>query len=599
MTHLPHWQLESIFPSLESPKLKRAKTSLEKQVKSLEGLFEQHAIESGKKASVTPTTLELLDSLLDKMNKAFRDYKDLSTYLYLITATDAFHDRARAELSRIQALAVRLSILATRFTAWIGRFNLKKLLRSKKALEHRFILEQAHLDAQHLMGPEAEELASSLLPSSAQAWSRLHDDLISRTTIMHQGKALTLTQLKNLQADARASIRKAAFESEYKLLAQNEVSFAAALNSLKGQVNELCRRRHWSSALDVSLNHNHISQKSLDAMHAACQEAFPMFRRYLKAKAHLLGKPRLDWFDLSAPAGKGKTRRYSWEAAQAFILEQFSQYSDTLAAFARRSFEEGWHDVPPRKGKTNGAFCTSLPGAKESRLMHNFSGTLDDLFTLAHELGHAYHNECMYRHKRSFLQMQIPATLAETASTFCETIVFNAILESSRPQEKLAILEQDLRGATALVVDIHSRFLFEKRVFEKRLERELSINELKHLMLEAQEKTYGTSLKQKHDLMWAHKGHYYIAGMDFYNYPYTFGYLFALGLYAEYQQQPQGFQKRYDRLLSESGMYDAKTLAESFGIDIEDICFWRNSLAVLEPRIREFEHLSKSTKYRV
>ena len=594
MAHLPNWQLDTIFPSLDSSEYKQAKSSLEKQLKTLEAFFDKYDIRTGKGKKVSPKDTHSLDQILDKSNQLYSDMSDLRTFLYLITSTQAFNDKARAEFSEIQPLSVRLSILSTRFTAWLERFEAKKLITSKKALAHRHALENAIRHSKHLMGEEAEEVASSLIPSSTRAWAKLHDDLISRTTLNHNGKALTLTQLKNLQSNANPNVRKAAFKSELKILEQNEVSFAAALNSIKGNVNELCKRRGWDSALEQALEQNNLSQKSLEAMQQACREAFPMLRRYLKAKAKFLGKRKLGWYDLDAPVSKAKTASYSWEASKSFILEHFSNYSESLAAFAKHSFDGHWHDVPPYKGKTNGAYCAEIPGRKESRIMHNFSGTLDDLFTLAHELGHAYHSECMYHHKRTFIQMNTPMTLAETASIFCETIVVNAVLEKAKPQEKLAILEQDLRGATALVIDIYSRFLFEKGVFEKRLERELSIDEFKQLMLSAQEQTYGDALGQGHELMWAHKGHYYIAGMDFYNYPYTFGYLFALGLYAEYQRQPVGFHQRYDRLLSSSGLADAKTLASDFGIDIESVDFWRRSLSIIEARVREFENLAKS-----
>jgi pepF/M3 family oligoendopeptidase len=593
MAHLPNWQLETIFPSLDSPDYQKAKQSIERQLKDLESFFDKNGIQSGQTQTVNLKVTTLLNQIIDKFNTVYSDFRDLRTYLYLITSTEAFNHKARAELSSGQPLGVRLAILSTRFTAWLSRFEARKLIVSKKALAHRQALETSLIWAKHLMGPEAEEVANSLAPSSVRAWSKLHDDLISQATIKHNGKDLTLTQVKNLQADPNSKVRQAAFESEIKLLEKNEISFAAALNSIKGQVNELCKRRGWNSALDQALQQNSISRQSLEAMQQACREAFPMFRRYLKAKAKFLGKRKLDWYDLDAPISTGKIKRYSWEASKAFILEYFGHYSETLAAFAQHSFEQNWHHVPPRKGKTNGAYCAEIPGRKESRIMHNFSGSLNDLFTLAHELGHAYHNECMYQGKRTLLQMSTPMTLAETASTFCETIVVNAILDKAKPQEKLAILDQDLQGATGLVVDIFSRFIFESAVFEKRLERELSIDELKTLMLDAQDQTYGDALSKRHELMWAHKGHYYIPETDFYNFPYTFGYLFALGLYAEYQRQPIGFHKRYDTLLSSSGLADAKILAQEFGIDIESVDFWRSSLRVLDARVSEFEKLTR------
>ncbi len=600
MKNLPYWSLDSIFPSLESPEFIKAKRRLEKDVVGLETYLNEQDIRAGKKLKASDKIRSTLDTLIDRFNSLSQEFRTVSGYLGLITSTDAFNDKAQAERSGLFALSARYSILGTRFTAWVGRFNAKELIQSPKAKAHHYSLEKDMVYAQHLMGEEAEELFSHLRSSSSVAWAKLHNDLTSRATIKRKvkgaAKDYTIAELKSFSSDKDEGVRKVAFEAERELLTQHEVSFAAAMNSIKGQVNEVGKKRGWESGLEQALFINSISAKSLEAMQQACQEAFPVFRRYLKAKAKFMDKSKLPWYDLFAPLSVGKVKTYTWNDAQDFILEHFASYSDTLAAFAKRTFDENWHDVPPRKGKTGGAFCSGVPGRKESRLLHNFTGSLDDVFTLAHELGHAYHNECMYAAKRTSMQRATPMTLAETASIFCETIVVNALLEKASDKEKLVVLEQDLQGATQLVVDIYSRFILEKTVFDKRRERELSIDELKATMLDAQKQTYGDALGVYHDLMWAQKGHYYIAGLDFYNFPYTFGYLFGLGLYAEYNRQPNGFHERYNKLLSSTGMADASTLAKEFGIDIESVDFWRGSLGVATGRVLEFEKLVKALK---
>jgi oligoendopeptidase F len=600
MKTLPHWSLDSIFPGIDSPEFVKAKGKLIKDVNSLETYMKEQEIRAGKRLVASDKIRSTLDTLIDRFNTLSRDFRDVSSYLSLIVSTDSFNDKAQAERSGLSTLSARYSILSTRFIAWVGRFSAKELIQSTKAKAHHYSLEKSMIYAQHLMGEEAEELYSNLRASSSVAWSKLHDSLVSRATIRVKvkgaAKDYTIAELKSFSSDKDARVRKAAFEAERALLTQHEVAFAAAMNSIKGQVNEVTKKRGWEGGLEQALFINSISNKSLEAMQQACQEAFPVFRRYLKAKAKFMGKSKLPWYDLFAPLSVGKVKTYTWEEAQNFILEHFASYSNQLSTFAKRTFDEHWHDVPPRKGKTGGAFCSSVPGRKESRLLHNFTGSLDDVFTLAHELGHAYHNECMYQAKRTSMQRTTPMTLAETASIFCETIVVNALLEKANDKEKLALLEQDLQGATQLVMDIYSRFILEKTVFDKRRERELSIDELNQTMLKAQKQTYGDALANYHDLMWAQKGHYYIAGLDFYNFPYTFGYLFGLGLYAEYKRQPEGFHKRYDTLLSSTGMADASTLAKDFGIDIESVAFWRGSLSVASRRVLEFERLTKQLK---
>jgi oligoendopeptidase F len=288
-------------------------------------------------------------------------------------------------------------------------------------------------------------------------------------------------------------------------------------------------------------------------------------------------------------------RRYSFQDARNLIVQQFGLFSHRLARFARRAFDEQWIDAQPRDGKRGGAFCVSLPGVEESRVLCNFDGSLDQVFTLAHELGHAYHNEC--RIGRSMLQRITPMTLAETASIFCETIVTDALLANvTCPQEELAMLETFLIGATQVVVDISSRFRFEKEVYERRAKAELSADDFCDIMLRAQKATYGDGLDERflHPFMWAWKPHYYRPTLSFYNFPYAFGLLFGLGLYAIYQERGVPFLREYDALLASTGEGTAADLAARFDIDIQDSGFWRNSLNIIARRVERYLELDAS-----
>jgi pepF/M3 family oligoendopeptidase len=559
------------------------------------------------------TTAETVDTF----NTGFQQWLELSMltstmmgYLSLTLSTNAFDEAAQAEKSRLGTQLSQLSGYQKTFVRWLGERDLEQLSQhSPLARDHRYVLERLAVGAAHMMADAAEALESALAPTAASAWVNLYRDIISKQTVVAsidgKPREYALSELKNFASDPDKDVRQRAYDAEMVLFANHDITIAACLNSIKGHVNTLTTRRGWGdggdggsdgdSALAEALFSSSISKKSLAAMQQACQAAFPMFRRYLKAKAKLLGKETLDWYDLNAPVSQ-HLPQYTWTDAQDFIITHFASYSDDLAAFAQKAFTQRWIDVPPRKGKVSGAFCARVMREQASRILLNFGGNLDDLFTLAHELGHGYHNDCMYRFGRTVAQASSPMTLAETASIFCETIVVNALLaadEQEDPQAKLAILEQDLLGATQLVVDIHSRFLFEQTVFRKRHNRELSVNELKDAMLEAQAQTYGDAVTPAtyHPYMWAQKGHYYATGRSFYNFPYTFGYLFGLGLYQRYQQNPDTFKQHYDELLSRTGMADATTLAAEFGIDIEAPAFWEASLAVATERIVQFEAL--------
>jgi pepF/M3 family oligoendopeptidase len=334
---------------------------------------------------------------------------------------------------------------------------------------------------------------------------------------------------------------------------------------------------------------SNIDRETLDAMMDAARESFPDFRRYLKAKAKALGLEKLAWYDIFAPLGK-EEREWEYDEATGFIVEQFGSYSEKMSEFAARAFRESWVDAEPRVGKRDGAFCMALR-EDESRVFMNYKPSFGSVSTLAHELGHGYHN--YVKAGRTMLQKSTPMTLAETASIFCETIVEHAVMQAANREEQLALLESSLQRSCQVVVDITSRFLFEGRALDKRRERELSVDELCEMMLEAQRETYGDGLDEEalHPYMWAMKPHYYRAELHFYNFPYMFGMLFGLGLYARYKEDPEAFKEGYDELLSSTGLADAATLASKFGIDIRTPEFWRASFDVIRGDVERFEEL--------
>jgi pepF/M3 family oligoendopeptidase len=372
-----------------------------------------------------------------------------------------------------------------------------------------------------------------------------------------------------------------------------EEPLAAAMNGIKGTVNTLNHHRGRKDALHSALDAARIDRETLNTLLEAMQSSLPMFQEYFKAKAKKLNLDQLTWWDLFAPIGSHE-RNYTFEEAQEFILENFASFSPELADFARRAFEQKWIDAEQRVGKRGGAFCMSVPGVAESRVLCNFDGSLDQVSTIAHELGHAFHNDCMFKAGKTELQRSTPMTLAETASILCETIVVDAALKrSNSAQETLAILETSLTGDSQVIVDIYSRFLFEKEVFDRRQQAELSADDLCEIMLKAQKAAYGDGLDEKylHQYMWTWKPHYYSAGLSFYNFPYAFGLLFGTGLFAIYQQQGASFISSYTNLLASTGEGMAAELAERFGINIRTKAFWEESLSIIGKRIEQYKSL--------
>jgi oligoendopeptidase F len=594
----PRWQVSSIYAGLDSDDYRAARAEIRERLARLEELADEHALGAGPPLEPDARSVALVERLLDEVNALLDVMRTVWTFLTGFIAADAFDDEAQAEASSLRRDNGRGAAFEARMTAWLGRFDPGRLAGSSDtARDHAEFLRRAAHYARHQMGDEAEELAAALDESSGGAWERLHEDIVARSTISvdlpgrESEGPLGLAALINLQSDADRAVRGAAYAAEVELLERFDVAHAAAMNGIKGQVRTLTQRRGWDDVVELATFEQGISPSTLAALQEAVEGAFPTLRRYLRAKARLLGLPRLAWYDRLAPLPTADATRFGWYEAIAFVAKRFERFSPALAALARRAADDGWIDVPPRRGKRSGAFCASAPLVGESRIMLNWGGTLGDVTTLAHELGHAYHNDAVHRFGRTSLQTRKPMTLAETASMFCETLVIEAMLEHAEGSQRLAVLEEALSTASAITVDIHSRFLFERAVFERRGERELSVAELDALMLEAQAATYGDGLAEdaRFAKAWAEKPHYYSSDLSFYNFPYTFGYLFGLGLYARYQADPEGFVARYDTLLASTGMDEVAALTRSMDIDVEDPAFWQTGLGIVAARVEEYE----------
>jgi pepF/M3 family oligoendopeptidase len=591
---LPHWDLTPIYPALDSPEFVAAFEKFGPDIAALGELFDQHEIGGKETVPIDAETIAAFEVAMARFNTMHEAIDTLGAYIWCHVSVDTRDTLAQARRSEFQERMVPLDQLYPRFTAWIGAMDVEALIeRSAIARDHAFFVRRTAENAAHLMSAAEEALAAEMAVTGSSAWTKLYGDVSSQIavpiTLRGEAQELPMPAIRNLAYDPDSEVRRTAYDAEIAAWTKAAVPLAAAMNSIKGEVNTLSRRRKWASALDEALMRNHIDGATLDAMLAAARESFPDFRRYLRAKAKVLGHAgALPWCDLFAPVGAVE-QEWPWPDAERFIVEQFGAYSQRMSDFAARAFAERWIDAEPRSGKSGGAYCTSIRRG-ESRIFANFSPAFNGVSTIAHELGHAYHE--MNLAHRTMLQAVTPMTLAETASIFCETIVRQAALSRTSGAERLAILEAALQGQCMIVVDITSRLIFEERVFGDRSRRELSVDELNAAMLAAQEETYGDGLDRdlRHPYMWAAKPHYYSTG-SFYNFPYMFGQLFGLGLYARYEAGPEGFRASYDDLLSSTGLADAAALAGRFGIDIRSVEFWRSSLDIIRADITRFEEL--------
>lgn len=588
---LPRWNLNSIYTSFDAPEYLRDKELLAEQAQKLLILLEEKIPENDP-SQAAKLMLSWIHSYEDACDLA----ENLEAYASAVYTTDTRDSRALNEINALESLSLPLEkaavILRSRLAEQAGL--VQELANTDDTLkEYKFFLTDALTRAKYQMAPELEDLANDLSRSGGDAWSRLQEAISSTITALWDpatGERKTVIALRNLAHDPDRSIRERAYRAELEAWRSIEIPLAASLNGVKGFAITVDRRRGWQSALDKAAYQSRISRKTLDALISVMEASLPLFWRYLKAKARILGIERCTFYDLFAPVGKVR-RTWTWEESRDFIIDKFSAFDPAMGNFARHAFTFYWIDAESREGKVGGAYCTDFPLTGESRILCNFEGSFDSVSTVAHELGHAWHHEVI-KDLPSTLTAY-PMTLAETASTFAETIILEEALKSADTGERLSLIEGNLKDACQVIVDILSRFYFEQAVFEKRERGELSPQELCSLMREAQLATYGDGLDPEllHPYMWAVKSHYYSPGLAFYNFPYAFGQLFALGLYSKAREQGPAFRETYRDILRLTGRATAEDVGRAAGFDLEGPGFWQNGITLIQERLEELEGL--------
>ena len=596
---LPTWSVSDVHESFDARSFIDAKERAGADVDRLISLFDEHGIHATEHRTATADDGVAADAVITEYNRVAAELDVLGAYVYASVPTDSRDAAAQAELSEIEPIGARLRPLLARLADWVGSFDLTDVIAvSTAAAEHLGPLSRLAERAGHQMSEAEEHLYAELSTTGAGAWARLQREVTSQLStevdLPDGPERLPLTAVRGLATDPLPAVRRAGYDAELQAWPTVEVPVAAAMNAIKGEANTVNRRRHWHSPLEASLFANSVSRTTFDAMHAAVSASLPDFRRWMLAKAALHGHAgALPWWDLVAPAPIG-SGHMSWDDGLDVVRTAFGEFSPTLGGLVDRAIDERWIDAEPRDGKTGGAFCMPFVDDR-SLVLLNWSGSAESTQTTAHELGHAYHNTTLAG--RTSLQRRLPMALAETASIFCETLVVEAGLARfdgpEHDAERLALLDVDLQGSNQVVVDIRSRFTFETAVFARRQRRTLGAAELCELMTEAQAEAYGEGLDQAtaHPYMWLLKPHYY--GSHFYNWPYTYGLLFGLGLFARYQEDPDHFRSGYDTLLSRAGMDTAEALGAAFGLDVTDEAFWTASLDVIRHRIDAYVELAE------
>ena len=571
------WNLDVIYRGFDDPAFAADMEKLEKLVKDYAAfageLDRQTPLDGLKKGIALEEALTVLTAKLGE-------------YASLRQSVNTRDAEAGSRLGQVMQRISGAAGAQAQWREWVSKIpDLMVLVAGDETLkDYTFLFERLLRNSTHLLGSLGEQISARLSMSGSSAWSDLQGYLTSTVPVSYNGGTTNLSAIRNLAYDPDPAVRKAAYEAELSCYDRIKDSVAFALNSIKLETISDCQLRGYGSPLDRTLEQSDMKRQTLDAMLGAMEEYMPKFRQYLRAKGKALGHENgLPWYDLFAPMGKSAAQ-YTAEDAKRILVELFSTFDQELADMVARAFDESWIDFYPRDGKTGGAFCAGVECIGQSRILTNFDGTFGSIVTLAHELGHAFHNQYIRAHRPLNRDYSMP--VAETASTFNECVVMAAAIRQAKSHdEELALIESQLQDVTQIICDIYSRYLFESMVLESREQQFMDADTLCGMMLKAQEQSYGDGLDPnfRHPYMWICKSHYY--GATFYNFPYAFGGLFARGLYAQYQREGAAFVPKYKKLLRTTTVATAEDVAQVAGIDLTDKEFWRGALQTVAQQI--------------
>ena len=579
------WNLQVIYTGFDDPAWEQDMQSLKNAVAEFAKIAESLPPKEPRAALVAG--LHLQESLTDLAEK-------LASYASLRQAANTKDSDAGSQMGKIMNILSGMAAPQAAFESWASSLpNLQEMIAEDELLsQYQFLLSNMQENSRHLLPGIGEEVMAKMEISGSGAWSDLQSYVTSTVPVQYRGKTTNLSAIRNLAYDPDPQVRKDAYEAEIACYERIEAPVAFALNSIKMETITDCQLRGHESPLDRTLKKSHLSKKTLDAMLGAMDEFLPKFWQYLKVKAQVLGHENgLPWYDLFAPMGSVSSK-FTTQQTRDYLVKLFSGFDKELADMVAEAFDNEWIDFYPRDGKTGGAFCADVRAIGQSRILANFDGQFTDVVTLAHELGHAFHNLCIRDHR--VLNQDYSMPLAETASTFNECVVMAAaIKEASDPKELLALIESQLQDATQIICDIYSRYRFEAMVFDRREEEFMHADALCAMMTQAQKQSYGDGLDPDclHPYMWVCKSHYY--GPTFYNFPYAFGGLFARGLYAQYEKEGASFVPKYKKLLHTTPVACAEDVAKVADIDLTDKAFWRSGLQTIADQIDLFCRLVK------
>lgn len=599
MNQSMNWNMESVFSGGSKSKEVRQKIDHHKEQMKV---FEKdvQSFDPKKRDEEFSAFRHLLKEYVEIM----KGLSEISTFATGLASSDVEDAQALSLTNEITEIASQLRSIYAVLNKKIVEFpeeNWKHLLETKPFSEISFVLKEERRDGKLLLSVEEEQLINALGIDGFHGWGDHYDRLVQTIQVPFKKEdgsidMLSAGQAQNkLESHPDAQVRHQVLEAWEKAWSAKGPLFADTLNRLAGFRLTDQKAHGIHDFLEPPLKQNRMKKETLKAMWETVSHNKEPLLKFMTRKAKLLGLTKLTYADLVAPVAVGdfEAKEYSWEEAQRFILDNFQDSSPQMAALSQRAFDENWIEAEDRPGKRPGGYCADLPESAESRIFMTFSGSPNEVSTLAHELGHAFHSHVM--RDMPYLNTNYAMNVAETASTFAELVVSDATIKNATSdEEKINLLNDKLSRVVSMFMDIHSRFLFEQRFYEERQNGYVSYERLNEMMLEAQKEAYGDSLSIYHPTFWASKLHFYGTSVPFYNFPYTFGFLFSTGIYAKSLEGNEEFENDYVALLRDTGSMTTEELAKKhLKVDLTQTDFWQQAIDQTYEDIGTFMELTE------
>lgn len=582
------WSLDNIYKGFDCPEYTRDVKILKKKIDEFNNLIDSFSV----------------DDILDYFERMFILYEEIcSTYIKLNSfvslriSCNSKDKEAMDNNTYLLDLYVTISLIESRIIRSLKKYkdSINLISKSKILKDYSFLIEEFIEKSKHILSDELEESISSLLNYGAISYGDLQHMLVSKykVNIYMDGeyKEIPLTKCRSLLEDSSRELRIEALKAEKRLYKFMEDPISFSLNNIKKSVLYDVEKRGYDSPLNKSLRDNRMSEETLNSLIYTIEDSLDLFRDFLRLKGSIIGdKDKKVYFSDLFSSTRESSKKVDFNYAKEFLITNFNTFSPKVSNFVRHVFENDWIDSDIYEGKVGGAFCSNINPIGESRILMNFNNSYDSIFTLAHELGHAYHGDVLKGER--ILNTDYPMTIAETASIFFETLICDKAFKMEDSNERIIILEYELNSATQTIVDIYSRFLFEREVFDRCKDEFLTSEDLNMIMLNAQRCAYGDAMHDEYfKEAWIYKSHYYDFNYNFYNYPYAFGLLFSLSIYSKYLNGMNNFHEKYEELLRNSGKSSLEDLGKIFNVDIRKREFFKLSIDILRNKYNEYKSL--------